>query len=634
MALTVDDAQLLRLAAEPPRNAARLLDRSRAFAPLTALMAVVLPILAAACANFDDETALWGLKGLALQQAQQLDEWLIPGLNWRDGDTLFEPPLQAWLNSILLPWSPTGGVAGLLAVAAISLMLATWSINSWLRDAGSPALALLTTVLLAVHSQWLLMAVTGGSDAATVALLAATGMCLWRHWRTPTNVVSGWLLAAGLAWGAALLAGGVLACQFLITLVIWQLLVPMFAVDSGSDSTSTSSSATPSTSVSSATSKATSTTPTSTAPPSSGVPPIRCYFWSLPILFATGAALGSWWWAMMVERFGFEFLTAWLTYSHDAVTPPYYSAWKDARGELFQWFQRGSFLTGFLWVGLWTAGRGLWQRDVRSAGPLRSFMLLWLLGGVVSRWLPYWFPVIGWASARHWESYCVIPATFLAADGVVMVLKRQISPRQAQISFALTAGGAAWAISEDARIGLWLAVLVWILLIFSTPLALVLRQSSLAWNDREIRRWIQVCVTLSILGHALWGIGIWWERPTERLVYETSREKLRRISPPTQISLVTSEISDDPLQLEFLLRSLFPEAPINRSIGWDAALTETIVREFRQPRSRMLVVEWSFRELRFRADIGSGWQVTPVVDPIPMLGRRFAIHLIEPGPTR
>ncbi|OYW19208.1 MAG: hypothetical protein B7Z55_09310, partial [Planctomycetales bacterium 12-60-4] len=225
MPLTVDDAQLLRMAAEPPRDAARMLRRSRTFTPLLLLMAVVLPILAATNAKFERETAIWGLKALAVTRAESLNEVIVPGLPWRHDATLYQPPLQAWLTSWLFPTTAQGGIACLFVIPALSLILAAWFGSVWARmSAGSPY-GLMFAAILATHAQWLILAATGSSEALTMWLLTATGWAIWRHWETARSQVSLPLLAAGIAWGLALLSGGVLAVAFIGVVSVWALIL-------------------------------------------------------------------------------------------------------------------------------------------------------------------------------------------------------------------------------------------------------------------------------------------------------------------------------------------------------------------------------------------------------------------------
>jgi hypothetical protein len=98
-----------------------------------------------------------------------------------------------------------------------------------------------------------------------------------------------------------------------------------------------------------------------------------------------------------------------------------------------------------------------------------------------------------------------------------------------------------------------------------------------------------------------------------------------------RISLITDS-QDVPAELEYLLRSLWPRVPFSRSLGWDQRLTDTIIEEADAPVSRMLVVEWSRKELRLRSDVGNVWKISSVMEPMAYGQRRLAVQLIAPAP--
>ncbi len=602
MPLTVDDAQLLRMAAEPPRDAARMLHRSRTFAPLLAMLAVVLPILAAAHAKFSPENARWGLKSLAVLRAERLDQVLIPGLSWLDEVALYHPPLQAWLTSWVLPAFPPGVIACLFGVAAVSSMLGVWFGAVWARESAGSPFGLMMAAILATHAQLLLLSADGGSEALTLWLLTATGWATWSHWRAARTQVSLRLLAAGLAWGLALLSGGVLAAAFLAVMAVWALVLSPRSIADGEGLDSTDGS-------------------------------VRR--WTMAIVFATGMALGGWWVALMLDRFGLEFLRVWLTHSQglgETFSRSHRAMW---RADTVEWLQRSAFLSGFLLLGAGAGLRSFCQRAATPAQQFAGFMVCWLGTGVLLRLIPgLMLDVWGLESSRPWESFCVVPAAYLAALGVVEMTQRRVSTRWVLLCLTITVGCVAGTLSDRWQVGLIIGAAVGIVLAASAPLAVGLRRTSLAWSEGEVRRWIQGFGVVALLGHAAMGAQVWWGGPSGRKVYESSRLKLSRLSDPDQISLVTSDAQDDPAQLEFLLRSLFPTSRWSHAIGWDATLTGIIVAEAERPKSRMLIVEWSRKELKVGGDVGTGWQVTPVLEAVPYRGRRFAAIMIEPEGSR
>lgn len=602
MPLTVDDAQLLRMAAEPPRDAARMLHRSRTFAPLLTLLAVVLPLLTAANSTFEADTARWGLKALAVARAEQIPQILIPGLLWHQDTTLFQPPLQAWLTCSLISTSPPGGIGCLFAISVVSLMLGVWCGAVWARESAGSPYGLMFAAIISTHPQWLTLAASGASDALTACLLTAAGWAIWSHWRTAHTQVSLRLLGGGLAWGLAILSGGILAFAFLAVVVAWGLLfLPAESPEASEQG------------------------------PSVSFRRRR----TLAIVFATGMALGGWWIALMLEEYGLEFLRVWTTHSaglDEHLSRAQRVQWRD---DLVVWLERSAFLSGFLLLGIGTGLRSLLSRNPSPPQQFAGFMVCWLGVGVAMRLLPgLVLDVWGLQSSRAWESFCIVPAAYLAAHGVVEMTQRRISTRWMLTCLTITVGCVAGTLTERWQAGLIIGGTVGTVLAASAPLAMGLRRTSLAWSESEVRRWIQGFGVIALLGHAAMGALIWRATPTGRNIYEGSRSKLSRIASPDHVSLVTSDEHDGDAQLEYLLRSVFPSAQLSHAVGWDSELTNIIVTEAEAPRSRMLIVEWSRKELKVGGDVGTGWRVTPVLDPVPYRGRRIAAIMIEPERSR
>ncbi len=107
MVRLIDDAELLRLAAEPPRDVAPVLRRAHWFTPLVALLAVAPALVAVGHTSLDEETACWGLRALAVRQADRVIDWLAPGAHESGLSVSWSPPLSAWLTAPLLSlWRP------------------------------------------------------------------------------------------------------------------------------------------------------------------------------------------------------------------------------------------------------------------------------------------------------------------------------------------------------------------------------------------------------------------------------------------------------------------------------------------------------------------------------------------------
>lgn len=593
MPLTVEDAQLLRMATEPPRTAVRMLDRSTAFLPLLLLVVVVPPFLVAACAPFEAESALWALKALGVNQAQTIMEVLLPGTGPLPEVATTTPPLQAWLVSLVLPLFPQGSIAAVLSISVLAVVGACAVACRWIRENAGTSLSLVLALFLAFHPQWLKLATSAAPDALMVFCLVCVGWALWGHWRLCRTALSLRLLLASIAWTAAFLSAGWPALMFLVAIALWAAIAVPHDI-SGRN------------------------------------PQRRIKTLSICIVFITGSAFGGWWYALAMEQNVGAATQAWF---------PWFSSRSELiRGfgqrqwtqELLNWILRSAWLSGFWCLGVSEACSGIYRRERSTASLLASFMLIWQTVGVVIRIVPGLFPVWGIATGRPWESFVVLPATYLAAIGAVQLIQRRFSMGMVWAALNITVCCVVWGLTGQSHLGLIIAVAIGLVLLASAPLSIGLRRTGMAWSETELRRWIQAFVVICALGHTLAGAEMWWYSAPNRNTYNLLRNKLLTLAAPDQISLVISETNDHPVQLAYLSRSLFPRAAWSQSVGWDARLTQTIVKEFEQPRSRMLVLEWSRRELKLRADVGTGWEVTQVVDATPYRGRRFVAHLIAP----
>ncbi|MBI1348968.1 hypothetical protein GC163_22070 [bacterium] len=597
MPLTVEDAQLLRMAAEPPRTAIRMLDRSTAFMPLVALVVIVPPFLVAACAPFESESAMWALKALTINQAESLTEVLIPGAGQLTDVATTTPPLQAWLMALVLPLFPEGSIAATLAVSVMAVIASSALASRWARENAGTTLSFVLALFLAFHSQWLKMAATAAPDALTLLCLIVTGWSLWGHWRLSRTVFSVRLLCAGLAWTTALLSGFWLAVMFLVAIIAWVMIAIPHDLSGRS-------------------------------------PQRRIKTVSLLLILITGASLGGWWYGMVLERdlhAAMQVWFPWLMHKGDAFRGFGGQTWKN---DLILWILRSCWISGFWCLGVWEACSSIYRRERSTASLLASFMLIWQSVGLAGRLIPGLLPVWGMVNGRPWESFVVLPATYLAALGAVQLIQRRFSMWAVWLALNITVGCVVWGLTGKSQIGIIIGAAGALVLLSSAPLSIGLRRSGLAWSEQEFRTWIQAFVVISALGHTLAGTEMWWTAAPNRVTYNLLKQKLKTIATPDRISLVISETNDHPLQLAYLTRSLFPKAAWSQSVGWDVRLTDTIVKELEQPQSRMLVLEWSRRELRLRADVGTGWEVTQVIDATPYRGRRFVAHLIAPASSR
>ena len=596
----IDDAELLRMAAEPPRDVAPVLRRAHWFTPLVALLAVAPAVVAVGQAALDEETACWGLRALAVRHSERLAEWLSPGSNGIEPSVSWAPPLAAWLTAPLLRLWPDGSSTPLLALSWASFVAAVVLTYLFADEAGGKRWAVLVTACLALHPQALRLVQTGAPDALCLALLAAAAWALWGHLRSAPGLVSNRLLIAGLAWGLLLLSGGPLALAFLAAVVGWQVWSLLSATEPA--------------------------LPSSEFSPSPGTRG-RAAAFTIAVLVATGGALGSWWLAMMAAEHGWAFVSAWII-GQGGPDPLLWAA-ATPKASWNAWLGRSAFLGGWWVVGIVAAIRDSRSATPSAASQLARWLLVWLALSAAIRTALFWRGTTDPAVLRLWETFALLPATGLAAQGLDRALRRDVSWRLVLLALMVMIGHVCWLVTGRLSVGVIVGGSFGILVLASAPLALGLRRTNLAWTEAEIRNWVAVAVLCTLCGHAVLG----WRatRPlSDRETWQLLLGRLRSVEDVSLASLVTSRGADSP-QLRYLMRSLWPGALQTQSVGLDPVLAETMIREREAPRSRMVVVEWS-RQGLLRPEVSSGWQISQMVEPLPYRGRRLAVHLLSPAP--
>ena len=172
----IDDAELLRMAAEPPRDVAPVMRRAHWFTPLVALLAVAPAVVATGQAALDEETACWGLRALDLRQATRLAEWLSPGSSGVELAVSWSSPLTVWLTAPLLSLWPAGSSTPLMAVSCASLVAAVAMAYLFSVEIAGKRFAVLVIACLAVHPQALVVIASGYVDEQGTERALAAGV--------------------------------------------------------------------------------------------------------------------------------------------------------------------------------------------------------------------------------------------------------------------------------------------------------------------------------------------------------------------------------------------------------------------------------------------------------------------------
>lgn len=589
MTVVVDDARLMRLAAETPRDAALVLRRSTAYRPIVLLMCVLPPIWFAAWATLDSESASWALRALAVQNARQIDDWLEPGSQWPECELRSAPPLISWLAASVLPLLPAGNSIAPVLISSLSLMGAIALLWQLCREAVGERTALILTLLFAVHPQIAPLAATAAPTALTLFLLVAAAWGYWGHLEQDHGAISFRLLTGGIAWGLAILSGGLMALAFLAVLLILSV--------------------------------ASRTTPTALSP-SRGE---RSSMIGVIILGVTGAALALWWPAMMIQSESLSFVSDWMGFTSELSSMTEGSS---RRHGLSAWVGEPTLLLGWWFVGGWSTLRlSLYGSDGRFRRWCR-WLIVWNVVGLGGR--------IAWRALdaspevlRDWDVFLCLPTALLAAQGLDRALRRETSRLGLAAAIAVTLAAMGWRFTRLPSVGLVIGTAIFLVLLASAPLAVSLRRARSTWSEQELRAWVLIAAVVTMIGNAACAIVPLKQHEFDHVQWETIRRQMAQNNAIAQTSLVAND-RREVVPWIYLVRSLWPQASFSQSTGWDAKITATLQNEAKNPQSRIILVDWSRSGLRFLSDVGGGWQVDPVVQPMAYRGRRLAVYLIHP----
>lgn len=586
MTLVVDDTQLVRLAVEPPRDAARILRRTTAFRPLVMFLAVVPSSLWATWQGMSSESAAWSLRACAVQHAGQFGDWLVPGSAWPECRLIDAPPLAAWLTAMLLPWGTPGSTTATVIISCAAVMLSVALFWFWVREMVGERIALLATAALALHPTLLQTAASAGPDALTFLFLLVTVWGYWGHLQQNEGWISLRILCAGIGWGLATLSGGGIAWGLLVALLTWGITARG--------------------------------TPTLYASTSGGRVTLR----TIGLLFLTGAAISLWWPFMMWRDRGAEFLVNWLELRDPWARPAALDgAWGGA------W----ACLSGWGVLGTWNVFRTSLTASVTPTVRWSRWLMIWTGCGIASYllWQAY---EAGEAAARRWELFLLPPLAILVAKGLDRTLRRETSRLSIAIAITISLSMVAWRWSGSPGVGLAIGGTVLSAVLLSAPLAVGLRRTHVAWSESEIRRWILLAAAITVLGHAAEGLLPLLLHPSDRSTWEHLTVRFSAAGPMDQVAIIANDDADL-LPWLFVARANWPQARLSHHAQWDPAITATLINEVGRPQSRIAVIEWNRSGFRFRTDLGTGWRIDPWIEPMAFRGRRLAMNRIVPSAT-
>lgn len=199
----LDESTLRRLAVEPNRPLFPVLAQAAAMQPLILLIAIVPALYSASYAELDRATAWQGLAALNVVQADSLSALVDPaGGTALDG----QPPLASWIGACFLRLFGSATLAAPVAVSVAGVAVLVLATSLLARRYGGERAALVAAGLMALnpvvlrHSQHAGPATLGGA----LAVLSVVGLVVHRQ-----QVTARWSLplwCAGGALGLCLLA--------------------------------------------------------------------------------------------------------------------------------------------------------------------------------------------------------------------------------------------------------------------------------------------------------------------------------------------------------------------------------------------------------------------------------------------
>jgi|GEM_PF-2282685 hypothetical protein len=623
--LLLDDSELLRAATAPRARLFPVLNRASAFAPLILVCCVLPGFQLLARPTLNEEGSLWGLRALAVANVTTIAEILEPGINEPSQPLIFQPPLSAWLNGFVIRVLGTSHPLSMSLVSLVATAVAIWLTTRLAWRIGGAHTALVSALLMCCHPQTLEMAITPGNGSIGLCLMLASVFGFQRHLEGRWARVSPSLVTSGFVWGLLVLAVGPVALMI-------PLLFMLHALNQRSGNQ-----------------------------PEFAKPSLRDQLLlSRPVLRSTlfFVALGlvvSAWWGFVIGFHGFE---SWWTNLpvdclaerstgwHNDLRPFLQPTWRE-------WFEQQSLILAWMIVGFersWHVFRRPGSELIRRRYQL---LLLWWLVAFVGRNLAEFLGMITVTNTMVWNLALLGPTILLAALGIGTLIERAVSRRGefflvvllvslsvARLSMSWLIGRESGRSSNGDEIIASQMSLSWLfglaggacaatVLIFGPRLIPSTGRTEHGWSQAAWRQLLQITVYVSLIACLSFGLVLRTSANDDEHRLSNLRDRFKSLPEVRRISLIATR-DPIPMTLIYLLRSRWPDAELVTSEGWDAGLTEAMNQESKSPQSRFLILEWTYRDLRFSANSGLEWRTKPAGEPMRFHGRRLSIVLIEP----
>lgn len=600
-----NDEDLLKIAVAPQQRLFPYLNRTSAFTPLILVCCVFPALQLLTTPALDDEAAIWGLRALAVGNASTVNEILRPGMNESGQPLVFQPPLAAWVNGIVVrALTPSHPFACTLA-PLVATAGAIWVLTRLAKRIGGVNTALSSAILMCSFPPTLKMAISPSNESIGFLFLLVSVFSFQKHLEEKLNVFSFQLLLGGIAWGLSILTIGPIA-----------FLVPLLFIFHAANLRAA--------------------IPTESHPANSSDqmnqrwPVIR----SIAIIAGIGVAIGAWWEIMMLSKHGWEFWNSWWNnLPQDCLDRKIVDRQVDSCAAIMpslrDWFDQHALLIAWTLFGLrrsWSLLRYPPSEMVRRRHQL---LLLWWSLAIVGRLLvPMTHPTYV-VNTAAWNLVLLAPTLLLASLGIGSLIERSKSQRS-EFAFII-----ALVLLTVYRLTFsWLIALTSVVLAAFVILAIPGFRPAISspdglWTENAWRQLLQSVVYVSIAICLSIGIGSEDLRFRDEDHLAELRDRLSEIPEVRRVSLIATR-DPIPISLRYLLRCRWPKVGIVTNEGWDTGLTRAMNDESQSPSSRFLVLEWTRRNVHLSVDTFQGWQLKSIGDPMRFHGRRLSLLLIEP----
>lgn len=589
MAKSIDDSQLLRLAADPRTSLFAPLGRGTVFGPLVFLAGLYACLAVVMAGEFGDRDCLWGLRALDLPAATELQDWLEPGRNGWGSGTAFQPPLATWSAALAIPKVASESPVSWRLLSVAMTCCTIWAMYLLGRRLGGAAFGACVVIAICGHPVILTLATSAGPAAMGLLWIALTVWGFLGHLEGPPQLVSMRMLAGSIAWGLALLTVGPVAVVLFIPMLIHSWLLHEGQGDSN-------------------------------VSPLSRLWHLWLGIRTLAGFLFTALSFSGWWQLMMLTNYGTEFSYAWCTGQIRLYFPP-----TDLPSFWREWLQQNFCLVGFLIAGLYSVANELRRPTSEHARRRSQFILLWWLTALIFRGLfnTLLMPQSGLIEA--WDGMLLLPTALLAAWGARAIVLRQISFTGEVSWIVASIGLTAWRVTHRPWLGAIGAVLG-LLAISALPTVVPrFRRAFRQWSERDWRLVLQFSVVAIAVGHVVAGLIEFPAPSSESRTLTEFRKRIAALPSETRVALVSPN-GRVPESVLFVIRSHFPDST-QVSGSREGALTRELKTT---PQVGELVVEWTQYEVGIMNELPADRQAAPIGDPLRFRGRRLMIYKVEP----